>query len=110
MLFLLLGGDRLPLRARWLARELSRPCQQERGRRIFGCNARELLGGGGEVARAIAREPLAIGVRASQHVGRDLTRDAERLENAHRLGAAVTRSSVPSAAAQRSAARTALVA
>jgi len=52
-LFLLLGGDRLPLRARRLARELLRPRQQERGRRIFGCNARELLGGGGEVARAI---------------------------------------------------------
>src|SRR5262245_17245609 len=80
-LFLLLRGDRLPLRTRRLARELSHPRQQERGRGILRCAAGELLGGREVAARA--REPLAIGVRASQRVDRDLARDAERLENAH---------------------------
>src|SRR5262249_57195429 len=88
-LFLLLRTDRLPAWAGRLLRELPRPLEEERRGRVIVRAKREFLGRGGKIARTIAGEPRLIGLRAGQKLRRGLARHAERLENAHRLSAAL---------------------
>src|SRR5262249_58166328 len=88
-LFLLLRVDRFPVRARGLLRELPRPLEKKRRRRIIVCGTCELLRRGGEIARTIACQSLPIGLRAGKELRRDLPRHGERLGNPYRLPAAL---------------------
>src|SRR5262249_29027124 len=72
-----------------LLRQLPRPLEEERRRRVIVRDKRELLGRGGKIAPTITGQARPIGLRAGQKLRRDLARDAERLENPHRLPAAL---------------------
>src|SRR5262249_61789033 len=104
-LFLLLRVDRFPVRARGLLRELPRPLEKKRRRRIIACGTCELLGRGGEIARTIACQSLPIGLRAGKELRRDLSRHAERLEKPYRLAAAPDADRVALAPDERPAGR-----
>ena len=88
-LFLLLRADRFPVRPRGLLRKLPRPLEKQRRRRVIVRDKREFLGRAGEIARTITGQARPIGLRTGQELRRELPRDAERLEDPHRLSAAL---------------------